>query len=908
MAVKNIEDIKLTELVDLETLQHIQASFMENIGGMVMIADADGTLVTRRRSYSGFCNDYIHQSKMGQSLCIQCMKYSAECAHREGHAVVHYCHAGMLETAAPIVLQGHVIGYIASGLLLDEAPDEESIRNTARELSIDEDSLWEAAKLITVTTREEVDRVANFLYFVGGILSDMVYGKYMALKEGEDIINASNAKSDFLANMSHEIRTPMNAIIGMAEMTLREELPEEAKGYVNQIKSSGRALLTLINDILDYSKIEAGKMELIEAEYEPMSLIHDVSTIIMTRLTDKDVEMLLDCDPNIPYKLYGDDLRIRQIMINIANNAVKFTQKGHVQLIVRFERVDEENIVLKVAIKDTGIGIKKEDMNKLFNIFEQVDSKRNRNVEGSGLGLAICKQLIDLMNGQISVESVYGEGSMFSFQIPQKVVDSRASISLDNPEKYTIAGFFAREDVAEDFKNDAAKLGVSTVNLTGAKNINESILGWLDGHRDKETYILMEQAFYERLNVSDINAEIYDRVHIVLLVDAFADVKRWKDQSVLNIMRKPLSVLNLAGLLNQEKVHFGDITPNESEISYEAPEAKILIVDDNKINLTVAEGLLEPLHMKIDTAASGKEALEKLNSTHYDIIFMDHMMPELDGVETTRIIRRMYPNCNDTPIIALTANAVSGTREMFLSEGMNDFIAKPIEVRVLINKVHQWLPDEKIQKKCDKVVSQNNTEEVLEISENIGDLDVKYALELLHSKKLFWKVLHDYYRVIPAKSETIENYCEIKDWAAYTVEVHALKSASKQIGALHLSEMAAELEKAGNARDIDTIMKHTGEMLVKYRSYETVLAPFFPETKEDESDKDEITVELLEDFSKRLREAMEELDIDGMESVEEDMNTYRYPDRWKESFAKLKEAIANIDVDTCEKILNGWPK
>ncbi len=908
MAVKSIEDIKLTELVDLETLRHIQASFMENIGGMVMIADADGTLVTRRRSYSGFCNDYILQSKMGQPLCIQCMKYSAECAHRAGHAVVHYCHAGMLETAAPIVLQGHVIGYITSGLLLDEAPDEEGIRNTARELSIDEDSLWEAAKLITVTTREEVDRVANFLYFVGGILSDMVYGKYMALKEGEDIINASNAKSDFLANMSHEIRTPMNAIIGMAEMTLRKELPEEAREYVNQIKSSGRALLTLINDILDYSKIEAGKMELVEAEYEPMRLIHDVSTIIMTRLTDKDVEMLLDCDPNIPYKLYGDDLRIRQIMINLANNAVKFTQKGHVQLIVRFERVDEENIVLKVAIKDTGIGIKKEDMNKLFNIFEQVDSKRNRNVEGSGLGLSICKQLIDLMNGQISVESVYGEGSMFSFQIPQKVVDSRASISLDNPEKYTIAGFFAREDVAEDFKNDAAKLGVSTVNLTGAKNINESILGWLDGHRDQETYIMMEQAFYERLNVSDINAEIYDRVHIVLLVDAFADVKRWIDQSVLNIMRKPLSVLNLAGLLNQEKVHFGDITPNESETSFEAPEAKILIVDDNKINLTVVEGLLEPLHMKIDTAISGKEALEKLNSTHYDIIFMDHMMPELDGVETTRIIRRMYPNCDDTPIIALTANAVSGTREMFLSEGMNDFIAKPIEVRVLINKVHQWLPDEKIQKICDKAVRQNNTEEVLEISENIGDLDVKYALELLHSKKLFWKVLHDYYRVIPAKSETIENYCEIRDWAAYTVEVHALKSASKQIGALRLSEMAAELEKAGNARDIDKIMKHTGEMLVKYRSYETVLAPLFPETKEDESDKDEITVELLEDFFKRLREAMEELDLDGMESVEEDMSTYRYPDRWKESFAKLKEAIANIDVDTCEKILNGWPK
>ncbi len=908
MAIKSIEDIELTELIDVETLQHIQDSFVESIGGAVAIFDANGKPVTSSRNFSVFCKDYILPNKMGEMLCVQCMKYSAKSAHRAGHAVVNYCHAGMMESVAPIMLQDRMMGFVASGLLLDENPDEEGIRNTARELSIDEDALWEAAKQITVRPREEVDRVANFLYFVAGVLSDMIYGKYLALKEGENIVNASSAKSDFLANMSHEIRTPMNAIIGMAEMALREELPEVARGYINQIKSSGRALLTLINDILDYSKIEAGKMELIEVEYEPMSLIHDVSTIIMTRLVDKDVELLLDCDPNIPYKLYGDDLRIRQVLINIANNATKFTKKGHVKLIVGFERIDEENVMLKIAVKDTGIGIMEEDMNKLFHSFQQVDSKRNRNEEGSGLGLAICKQLIDLMNGQISVESVYGEGSTFLFQIPQKVVDGKPSVSLNNPEKYVIAGFFVREDVAEEFKTVAVKLGVHTVNLTGAKNINESVLGWLDGHNNQEAYIMMEQEFYERLNISDLNAEIYNRAHIVLLVDAFADVRRWKDQSIFQILKKPFSVLNLAGLLNQEEVHFGEMTKNESETSFEAPEAKILIIDDNAINLTVAEGLLEPLHMQIDTALSGKEALEKLNSNHYDIIFMDHMMPELDGVETTRIIRRMYPSCDDTPIIALTANAVSGTREMFLSEGMNDFIAKPIEVRVLISKVHQWLPDEKIQKIREKEEGQKREEEIRKIPETIGDLDVKFSMELLHSEKLFWKVLYDYYRVIPAKAESIEHCFEIKDWAAYTVEVHALKSASKQIGAIRLSEMAAELEKAGNVRDIDRIKKHTGEMLMKYRSYVAVLAPFFPETKEDESSKSEITMELLEEFFKRLREAMEELDMDGMESVGEDMSAYRYPKQWKEPFAKLKEAIANIDVDTCEEIIKGWPR
>ena len=333
---------------------------------------------------------------------------------------------------------------------------------------------------------------------------------------------------------------------------------------------------------------------------------------------------------------------------------------------------------------------------------------------------------------------------------------------------------------------------------------------------------------------------------------------------------------------------------------------KVLIVDDNAINLTVAEGLLEPLHMQIDTSLSGKDALEKLNSNHYDIIFMDHMMPELDGVETTRIIRRMYTNCDDTPIIALTANAVSGTKEMFLSEGMNDFIAKPIEVRVLINKVRQWLPDEKIQKAVEKEDGQQTEEETRKIPETIGDLDIKAAMDLLRSEKLFWKVFYDYYRVIHSKSATIEHFRETKDWAAYTVEVHALKSASKQIGAMRLSEMAAELEKAGNTRDIDKIMKYTDEMLTKYRSYEAVLAPLFPETQEDESDKEEITVEKLNEFFTRLREAMEELDIDGMESVGADMSAYRYPEQWKEPFANLKEAIENIDVDTCEEILSNW--
>ncbi len=905
--MNNMDELSLSEIINVEMLQDTQDSIVKMLDIALLVTDENGNALTRWSTDSSYCDTIMNGTVLGGKLCAHCIKSGIAKASQNDGVAVYYCHAGVMECIAPIVLNDRILGGIVGVQILTEKLDEEFVRTNAEELMLDGDNLCAAADKIRITSQKDVEHISNVVHTMATIITRIIEGKIHTLRVSEEIMSAGTAKADFLANMSHEIRTPMNAIIGMAEMALREDLNEEARSYINQIKASGRALLSLINDILDYSKIESGKMDLNEVEYEPLSLVHDVANIIMTRLTDKDVELLLDYDPNIPYRLYGDDLRIRQVLINIANNASKFTQKGHVQLKVEFTQNNQDSILLKISVIDTGIGIKKEDMEKLFTSFQQIDSKRNRNVEGTGLGLAICKQLVTLMGGTISVQSTYGEGSTFSFEIPQKVMDSKPSIMLSNPKQYEIAGFFAKKDVAEDFKADAGKLGVHASDLTSSEKQYDSINGWSKAYSDKKKFILIEQEYFKGMDLSSFSAEIFQSIQFVLLVDAFADIRKWKNISYLKIMKKPLSVLNLAGLLNQEEIHFSEVANEDSDAMFEAPDAEILIVDDNLVNLTVAEGLLEPLHMKISTALSGKEALEKLENNHYDIIFMDHMMPELDGVETTRIIRRLHPECNDTPIIALTANAISGTKEMFLSEGMNDFVAKPIEVRVIMSKVRQWLPPEKLKKKSQKKQEneEQSSEAIRDIPETIGDLDLEYAMKLLMSKDLFWKVLQDYYRVISKKADRIQEFYDSEDWASYTVEVHALKSASKQIGAIGLSELAAELEKAGNVRDVKTICENTEGMLEKYRSYQPVLEPYFV-VEEVVGELGSITEAVLSDLFEKLRMAVDELDMDKMADVIIEMKKYSYADVDKEYFEKLQEAVDNIDVDACQEIMEQW--
>ena len=423
--------------------------------------------------------------------------------------------------------------------------------------------------------RDDV-RVRGYMLSVIDVTDVMAQAKLMKeLKEKAE--NASLVKSAFLANMSHEIRTPMNAILGMTEIALRGDLDDQQRDAIEQIKTASLSLITIINDILDFSKMESGKLEIVEAEYDVMTLVQDVYHLISGKVDEKNLKLEIEIDPMMPGRLYGDEIRIKQVLINLVNNAVKFTEQGSIRLCVGFEG-RKNDILLKASVQDTGIGIKQEDMERIFNSFEQSDTFMNRKKEGSGLGLAISRQLLNLMGGNIHVESVYRQGSNFYFEIPQRVMDA-----------------------------------------------------------------------------------------------------------------SPCGVLNL------EKRQTRTSQSAEYE-NFRAPEARVLIVDDNLVNRKVAEGLMKPFAMQIDSVKSGEEAIEMVKKKEYHLIFMDHMMPDMDGVEATHIIRSLDGEYyRKVPIIALTANAISGVKEMFLAEGMDDFIAKPIDFKELSEKILNWLPFELLE-------------------------------------------------------------------------------------------------------------------------------------------------------------------------------------------------------------------
>ncbi len=405
-------------------------------------------------------------------------------------------------------------------------------------------------------------------------LNDLEKSQTELQKAVERAESADRAKSDFLAHMSHEIRTPINAVLGMNELINRESTQPEIRAYSADIADAGQSLLSLINDILDFSKIEAGRMELAPSEYEVKNLLREVSNIIRVRCEDKGLTFDIQNNPTIPARLYGDDVRIRQILINLLNNALKYTDKGGVTLLVESKEISENQIELVFSVKDTGIGIKEEDLKLLFESFRRIDLEHNRKREGTGLGLNITKSLVEMMGGSIQVSSVYGEGSVFTVSIKQEVRGGE------------VLGVFKKEGTT-----------------TGKKK-------------------------YESL--------------------------------------------------------------------FTAPEARILVVDDVKMNLSVVKGLLKQTRMQVETALSGEECLRMIQETAYDIIFLDHMMPEMDGLETMQRIKADTGHCNQsTPVIMLTANAILGAKEEYLGIGFEDYLSKPIQWKEMEELLMKYLPKEK---------------------------------------------------------------------------------------------------------------------------------------------------------------------------------------------------------------------
>lgn len=526
----------------------------------------------------------------------------------------------------------------------------------------------------------------------------------------EEVVRANEAKSQFLANMSHEIRTPINGILGMDSVLLKECHDENLREYAKNIQSAGQSLLSIINDILDISKIESGKMEILTIRYQLFSVLNDCYNLTKIKLQNKPVSFIMQINEKLPSWLYGDEVRIRQIINNFLSNAVKYTKEGNITFELDFEEKTDEQILLVITVRDTGIGIKEEDLGKLFESFTRIEEKRNRNIEGTGLGLNLTKNLVNLMGGEVFAESTYGKGSCFTAKIPQKIADAKPM------------GDFGKR-------------------------------------------------YQQYLSTSD-----------------------------------------------------------DDKLSFLAPDAKILVVDDVTMNIKVVEGLLKATKIQIDTAVSGSECLECVKTTPYQIIFLDHMMPEMDGLETLEHMKNLADNPNaQTPVIMLTANAIVGAKEEYMEAGFTDYLTKPIRETELLEMILKYLPKELVCENGGQGIEKSQDAQDMEQPEAGGEgaeplqrleqlegLDVKTGLTYCMNEEDFYiEMLQEFLQA--DKASQLKHFLAEEDWDNYRTTVHALKSTSLTIGAAHLSGEAKALEMAAKEGNMDYIRSHHDGVMDEYK-------------------------------------------------------------------------------------------
>ena len=603
---------------------------------------------------------------------------------------------------------------------------------------------------------------------------------------------ASKAKDDFLARMSHEIRTPMNAVIGMTELALREEMSVSAREHVITAKQAGVNMLAIINDILDFSKIESGDLVIAPVEYSMSSLINDVISIIRMRVVDSNIQFAVNLDSNLPNTLIGDETRIRQVLINLLGNAVKYTDEGYVLFRVSGEMVSENQLDLKMEIEDSGLGIKPEHFNNLFDSYYQAGSPSVKGVEGVGLGLSITRSIVNAMDGEITVESEFGKGSTFTVTLPQKLDKFEMLAVVESPITFSVLVYEYRKVYAESIVYSIHNLGVKC-DLTNNKAEFQSRIA-----NGSYSFVFLSHDLFEQSRESIL--QYCDRFKIVLLTEFGHNIPSG-DWSILSM---PIHTITIANLFNGVLDNFSYSTTTDLTARFIAPDARILVVDDIKTNLKVANGLLSPYRMQVDLCDGGLEAIKAVKAADYDLVFMDHRMPEVDGIEATECIRAMgadNPYYASLPIIALTANAVSGMKETFLEKGFSDFIPKPIDTVKLNTILEQWIPKDK-QKNNAAETSESDGNGTLKIIE-VDGLNTAKGLRLSNQDlELYYKTLEVFCDDGNEQTGNIRLSLESRNLELYTIYVHALKSAAANIGADQLSDMALELEAAGQRSDL----------------------------------------------------------------------------------------------------------
>ena len=648
--------------------------------------------------------------------------------------------------------------------------------------------------------------------------------KLKEIEEQNRLLNeAQKSKDVFLANMSHEIRTPMNAIVGMTELIMREDdTSEKVKEYCYNIQSSGENLLAIINDILDFSKIESGTMNVYYEPYSIASVVQDVANTAMFRRGYKELEIIVDCDPRIPKRLIGDAGRNRQILMNLMTNAVKYTEKGYVYIRVSCYKKDGDNW-LRMAVSDTGIGIKDEDKAHLFETFSRMDTIRNRSIEGTGLGLPLCKRLVQAMNGIIEIQSEYGVGTTVSVDLPQEIDDEEPFLKIENSQDMKVAIYGdwdmyshkANEYYKKVNQNMWSGFGVSYRLILSFEDVMKCI--------DKKEITHLYTGMGEYADQRYYFDMIAKKIKVIVIYDPQYPIKLG---AYVHGLQLPYYSINMAASLKGETFYSQQIDKNQLPIAFKAPYARVLIVDDDDVNLRVAEGVLRLYDLTCVLAKSGKEAIELLKDQDIDLVFMDHMMPEMDGVETTRIIRRIGGEYGkNIPVIALTANAVNDAEKMFLEEGFQGFISKPINIKRVDSILRRFVPGTKIEWIDEATKKEIPDFDVME-SETNEEMPIhsEMALQNMGNQSALYKELLEYCLELEEErwNQITESF-EEKDWTEYAIKVHALKGGMRSLGVEELALVAEKQEKMAKAsRIMDVIEGHPALEQAYIRAHKSI--------------------------------------------------------------------------------------